>query len=204
MSNFFSKGSYLSFFEQQMQEPPGYRQRGQGIFIYEQTEWQSHSNYEQIVDIVITRMQMEQLKHRLEQIFSNAEKEFIFKDQKHRKDFYSLMKGKRKEILQHTPNYAGAVFLLSADEELWTKVAGNVLDTGIYFKRIKIGRLTLEQYILYHAAKDIYNGTKHIQLSELADQELIPDEIFRLIINAFVINKCGLEVLEWEDRNIAL
>ena len=62
--------------------------------------------------------------------------------------------GKRAKALQHTPNYAAAVFLLSADEELWNRVNKNVLDTGIYFDRIRLGGVTLEQYILFHAAKD--------------------------------------------------
>ena len=65
------------------------------------------------------------------------------------------------------PNYTAAVFLLSADEKLWDRVCKNMLDTGIYFDRIRLGGVTLEQYILFHAAKDVYNGTKHIRLSEL-------------------------------------
>lgn len=67
-----------------------------------------------------------------------------------------------------------------------------MLDTGIYFDRIRLGGVTLEQYILFHTGKDVYNGTKHIRLSELTDRDLIPDEILRLIVNAFVIEKCGV------------
>lgn len=83
---------------------------------------------------------------------------------------------------------------MSADEELWEKVCKNILDTGIYFDRVRLGGVTLEQYILFHAAKDVYNGTKHIRLSKLTDRDLIPDEILRLIVNAFVIEKCGVEI----------
>ena len=97
--------------------------------------------------------------------------------------------------------YAAAVFLLSADEILWEKVRKNVLDTGIYFDRVRLGGVTLEQYILFHAAKDVYSGTKHIRLSELTDRELIPDEILRLIVNAFVIEKCGVEIVKQEVWN---
>lgn len=83
---------------------------------------------------------------------------------------------------------------MSADEELWEKVCKNILDTWIYFDRVRLGGVTLEQYILFHAAKDVYNGTKHIRLSKLTDRDLIPDEILRLIVNAFVIEKCGVEI----------
>ena len=61
--------------------------------------------------------------------------------------------------------------------------------------------MTLEQYILFHAAKDVYNGTKHIRLPELTDRDLIPDEILRLIVNAFVIEKCGVEIVKQEVWN---
>lgn len=137
----------------------------------------------------------------MKEIFEEVDKELIFKGLKHRKDFYSLFMEKRAKALQHTPNYDAAVFLLSADEELWNRVNRNVLDTGIYFDRIRLVGVTLEQYILFHAAKDVYNGTKHIRLSELTDRDLIPDEILRLIVNAFVIEKCGVEIVKQEVWN---
>lgn len=201
MAKLFCLTPGLQILERQMQEPPGYRKRGQGICVIGEAEWKSRGNYSEIVDCVISRMQMEQLKKRVEEIFAGADKEIIFRSMKHRKDFYSLLLGKRAESLRHTPNYAAAVFLLSADEELWETVRKNVLDTGIYFDRIRLGGVTLEQYILFHAAKDVYNGTKHIRLSELTDRELIPDGILRLIVNAFVIEKCGVEMIKQEVWN---
>lgn len=201
MSKLFCFTPGLRVLERQMQEPPGYRPRGQGICVIGDMEWKSRGNYSEIVDCVISRMQMEHLKKRIEEIFAGVDKEIIFRSMKHRKDFYSLLPGKRAESLHHTPGYAAAVFLLSADEELWEIVRKNVLDTGIYFDRIRLGGVTLEQYILFHAAKDVYNGTKHIRLSELTDRELIPDEILRLIVNAFVIEKCGVEMIKQEVWN---
>lgn len=183
MSKLFCLSPALRILERQMQQPPGYRPRGYGICIIEEMDWKSRGNYSEIVDCVISRMQLEHLKKRVEEIFTEVDKELIFRNMKHRNDFYSLLMGKRSKTLQHTPNYAAAVFLLSADEELWDKVCKNVLDTGIYFDRVRLGGVTLEQYILFHAAKDVYNGTKHIRLPELTDRDLIPDEILRLIVN---------------------
>ena len=201
MSKLFCLSPGLRVLERQMQEPPGYRPRGYGICIIEAVDWKSRGNYSEIVDCVISRMQLEHLKKRVEEIFLETDSEIIFRSMKHRKDFYSLLMGKRAKTLQHTPNYAAAVFLLSADEELWDRVCKNVLDTGIYFDRIRLGGVTLEQYILFHAAKDVYNGTKHIRLLELTDRDLIPDEILRLIVNAFVIEKCGVEIVKQEVWN---
>ena len=58
-----------------------------------------------------------------------------------------------------------------------------------------------QQYILFHAARDVYLGTKHIRLSELTDRELIPDEILRLIVNAFVVERYGVDIVEQEVWN---
>lgn len=199
MSHFFCSTSSLCIFERQMQQPPGYRPRGKGIFIAGEVEWRSRTSYEEIVDIVISHLQMEQLKKRLDVIFTEEKREPIFYDSKHRNDFYGMLLHRRGRAITHTPKYGAAVFLLSADEELWDKVKGNVLDTGIFFDRIKIGGVTLEQYILFHAAKDVYYNTKHIRLSELADKKLIPDRILKVIVNAFVISRCGIGIIEMED-----
>ena len=154
MSKLFCLSPGLRVLERQMQQPPGYRPRGYGICIIEEMDWKSRGNYSEIVDCVISRMQLEHLKKRVEEIFTEVDKELIFRSMKHRNDFYSLLMGKRSKTLKHTPNYAAAVFLLSADEELWDKVCKNVLDTGIYFDRVRLGGVTLEQYILFHAAKE--------------------------------------------------
>ena len=119
MSKLFCLSPGLRVLERQMQQPPGYRPRGYGICIIEEMNWKSRGNYSEIVDCVISRMQLEHLKKRVEEIFAEADKELIFRSMKHRNDFYSLLMGKRAKALQHTLNYATAVFLLSADEELW-------------------------------------------------------------------------------------
>ena len=121
MSKLFCLSPGLRVLERQMQQPPGYRPRGYGICIIEEMNWKSRGNYSEIVDCVISRMQLEHLKKRVEEIFTEVDKELIFRSMKHRNDFYSLLMGKRSKTLKHTPNYAAAVFLLSADEELWDK-----------------------------------------------------------------------------------
>lgn len=201
MSGLFCSSPQLCVLEMQMQQPPGYRPRGGGICVMNEAEWRIRGNYSEIVDCVISRMQMEHLKRRVQEIFQDREGEVIFHDRKHRKDFHSLLAGKMAESLCRHPNYAAAVFLLSADSGLWERAQRHVTDTGIYFDRIRLGGVTLEQYILFHAAKDVYNGTKHIQLSELADRELIADGVLRLILNAFVIEKCGVDIVEQEEWN---
>lgn len=197
MVNFFRNTPY-ELLERQMQQPPNYRPRGCGIQILDTQEWSSRANYNEIVDIVICQMQMEHLKKRMQEVFSVEEKDFIFINSNHRRAFYNLLLGKRRESILQIPAYAASAFVLTANEKLWDCTKENVLERGIYFDRIRIGRVSLEEYILFHAAKDVYKGTKHIRLSELTDRELIPDHILRIIVNAFVMRTCGIEVIREE------
>lgn len=198
-TGYFFGGTPMDFYEREMRKPPGYFRRGQGVLIMDQMDWRERGSYEEIVDIVITRMQMEHLKQRIEKIFHHLTGERMFHDEKHRRNYEKIMAGKRAAFTDHRPNYVAAVFLLSVDEVLWNIVKSNVLDTGIYFDRVRLGGVTLEQYILFHAAKDVYQDSRHVRLSELADKRLIPDDILKVIVNAFVIRKCGIEILEWES-----
>ena len=92
MSGFFCNSPRLQLLERQMRQPPGYRPRGHG-WMFDMEEWKSRENYSEIVDCVISRMQMEHLKKRIQEVFGNAEKELIFYDSRHRKDFSSLLIG---------------------------------------------------------------------------------------------------------------
>ena len=50
--------------------------------------------------------------------------------------------------------------------------------------------------------QDLINLTFSMKgLSLLTDWDLIPDEILRLIVNAFVIEKCGVEIVKQEVWN---
>ena len=68
MSGFFCNSPRLQLLERQMRQPPGYRPRGQG-WMFDMEEWKSRGNYSEIVDCVISRMQMEHLKKRIQEVF---------------------------------------------------------------------------------------------------------------------------------------
>ena len=70
----------------------------------------------------------------------------------------------------------------------------------IQFSEIFIQGVDLRGYILFHTAKGLYCGTKNLSLSELTDPELIDDEVFGLIIAAFLIRRYGKAVLETEGK----
>lgn len=87
MSKLFCLSPGLRILERQMRQLSGYRSRGYGSCIIKEMEWKSRGSYSEIVDCVISRMQLEHLKKRVEEIFSEADSEIIFRSMKHRKDF---------------------------------------------------------------------------------------------------------------------
>lgn len=91
-----------------------------------------------------------------------------------------------------------ALYLLSADQFLWGKSVSSIEPDMIYFQKIRIHGVDLNGYVLFHTAKDLYQGTKHISLSELVDSELVDDMTFELIITAFLIRRYGCGVLNAE------
>ncbi len=58
-----------------------------------------------------------------------------------------------------------------------------------------------ESYPLYCAAKDLYLGTKHITINDLADNKLIGSKTFALICNAMAIRKFGLGAVRYIEKN---
>lgn len=74
MPGLFCSSPQLCVLEKQMQQPPGYRPRGGGICIMNEAEWRSRGNYSEIVDCVVSRMQMEHLKEGLMKYSVNRER----------------------------------------------------------------------------------------------------------------------------------
>ena len=73
---------------------------------------------------------------------------------------------------------------------------------GIHFSKIHIHGVDLDGYVLFHMARDLYQGSSHIRLSELTDPELVSDRIFEWIMTACVIRRHGIRVLREEERRI--
>lgn len=114
----------------------------------------------------------------------------------HRERFESL-RPKRCSAVDEDATCA-ALYLLSADRFLWGRSAAAVQPDIIRFQEIGIHGVDLGGYVLFHTARDLYQGTKHISLSELTDPELVSDETFRLLIAAFLIRRYGADILEDE------
>jgi hypothetical protein len=108
---------------------------------------------------------------------------------------------------RNTNAYYAAVYLLSADTDLYCRTINCYTPTGIRFDRVWRRGISILGYDLLGAAKTIYYGTPDLTLEDLADCEIIDTETFQLIAIALLILRYGPEVLqivqrrrrEWDD-----
>ena len=94
-----------------------------------------------------------------------------------------------------------ALYLLTAEHKLWMQIRNYVERNEIKFERFKPKDSTENGYTLLCCAKDLYLGTKHITISDLADTELIAPRMFALICNAMAIRRFGLGAIQYKERN---
>lgn len=116
----------------------------------------------------------------------------------HEERFYSLWEG--HSLAADLNAMCASVYLLSADASLYERAIPAVDPDLIRFRDIHIRGVDLRGYILFHTAKGLYCGTKSLSLSELTDPELVDDEVFGLVIAAFLMRRYGKAVLETEKR----
>ena len=88
-----------------------------------------------------------------------------------------------------------AIFLLSADRELWRRAKKAIDKKKIFFDRIDKKGLGTYAFALLHLASDICDGTQYVSLRDLADPYLISDLTYMLIVEAIAICRDGYEYI---------
>lgn len=111
----------------------------------------------------------------------------LFRNQVHRERFQNTVRNTGHQTNSIPLTFAAAVFLLTADSQLWYKTEHVIHSVIIDFRQINVRGMSPDAYTLFQTAKDLYSDFMHITLSELADPELINDELFRLIIHSFIV-----------------
>lgn len=129
-----------------------------------------------------------------EYIKESGMKSMDYRNKKHRDAFIAVIEKLNRK------NYAlmSAAYLLTADYRLWTVAKHHVVRNEINFDNIKLQNSGENAYTLFCSAKDLYLGTKHITIKDLADMELISSKMFGLICNAMAIRRFGLGVTHYK------
>ena len=137
-------------------------------------------------------------RRRLNQFIKESEELHMnFRNETHRLTFVEAIRKLDKK------NFAlmSALYLLTAEHKLWMQIRNYVERNEIKFDRFKPKDSTENGYTLLCCAKDLYLGTKHITISDLADTELVAPRMFALICNAMAIRRFGLGAIQYKERN---
>ena len=133
------------------------------------------------------------------QFITESEKRSMdFRNEKHRLVFDRAIRKLNKKDFA----LMSAVYLLTADQRLWTQIRNSVERNEIKFSGFKPRDSTEAGYTLLCCAKDLYLGTKHITISDLADTELVAPRMFALICNAMAIRRFGLGAIQYKEKTI--
>lgn len=93
-------------------------------------------------------------------------------------------------------NRLAALYLLTASETLWARVAPGVSEGTVDFTRASLRGIGVRDYTLYQAAAGFLTRTSRVSPAELADPELVDDAALRLILWAEHIARHGAEALD--------
>ena len=118
--------------------------------------------------------------------------DFHFDGRLHIMRMIEMTKGEKGYI---NSRWLAAVYLLSAHAALWQKTITAVRPDQIDFASVRLGDCTIQDYVLYRAAKGIFSGTLGATSEELADPELVSDDTLRLILCAAAAARYGPDAM---------
>ena len=104
------------------------------------------------------------------------------------------VKSRRKH--RDAPIYDAALYLLTANADIYARTADCLRGCGIAFNQAEVKGISPHNYTLLAAAKDIYTDGSRVTLRDLAVSEIVDALAFQLIVNALLIARCGHAVLK--------
>ena len=94
-----------------------------------------------------------------------------------------------------TNSYYTALYLLTADEPLYKRCSRCFMRSGLCMENIDIQGISPLDYTLYAYARKLNTGETDFSVTELIDGWSVPPEVFRYIVNAIMVAKHGVAVL---------
>ena len=84
-----------------------------------------------------------------------------------------------------------ALYLMTATPELYRRTFYCFEQGTILFQKADMKWITMHDYTIFMAAKDVCRHTNKITEADMQDREVISDEAFRLLVNAHLICRFG-------------
>ena len=168
MSKYFMNDSELQELEQLMMLVPNFSPRGRGI-------------------IVVHGFGKADEQEREEEVRPTLPEQFRFD---------SVCRLQEILVENRSPILLAVLFLLTADDKLWSAAKDHVYDNHLDFKKMNLSGINTDGYAIYQMAKTIYTAREYIRMDEIADKFLIGDQAFKAIIHSILIAKYGSTALQ--------
>lgn len=155
----------------------------------------SHTRYKENVEASLGIYKNEKIQKRIKYMIRTFPAS-LWNSEKHRRNMSELdfMLGFYNS--RNNRHYYAAMYLLTVNDDLVERTEYCFTREGIDFSKAHLKGISVRNYDLLMAARQIYTGKRYIFQNDLADPEVIEDEVFRLIMNAHVIMKMGIKVFE--------
>ena len=150
-------------------------------------------SYKDLINECFAKIKNYSFKDRLKHLTDSFKGE-IFLNPKHKERFYRVIYEQDIDIYDIFPRYIAVIFLLTYDEILWQLTEHTVKLNGFDFNKSNLKQISTEGYAIYQMAKTIWTGKESIEISEIADVDLIDDKAFKTIINASLITRYGTDI----------
>lgn len=157
--------------------------------------------YKELLDICFENLKNKQLKARLRHLTSGYCSGWFY-DKSHQRRFELAKSALRINLDAMSSRYAAALFLLTADEQLWRIAEKGTTSRSLQFGQMKLCNISTDAYALYQAAKSLYTGKESITVSELADPEIIEGPLLTIIVNGILIARFGTDTFHFAKTEV--
>jgi hypothetical protein len=156
----------------------------------------SHTRYKENVESSLDFFKNEKFHKRIEYM-TRAFPASLWNSEKHRRNMSELDFMLGFHNFRNTRQYYAAMYLITVNDDLIERTAYCFNRDGIDFSKAHLKGISVQNYDLLMAAKQIHTGKRYIFQNDLADPEIIDDVTFRLIINAKLIEQFGIIFLQF-------
>lgn len=108
---------------------------------------------------------------------------------------------RRQRTYRRPPAYFAAMYLLTVNRELCKRTSACYAPQGLQFEYANLSGISPHNYTLLNAARDIYQDSTKVSISDLAHADVVDTLAFSLIVNALLIARYGCAVLEIGERS---
>lgn len=134
-------------------------------------------------------------RSRLKYLSRTSSSDF-FINRTHRARFDSVSRLQDIPVEKRSPVHLSILFLLTADDKLWSAAKDHVYIDSFDFKKMNLSGINTDGYAIYQMAKTIYTAREYIRMDEISDKFLIGDQAFKAIIHSILIAKYGATVFQ--------